>query len=215
VYYTVGACEVIEPIFIKEIKDRDNKRLSFNAHELDPWINRSDRLALALNNFKKERPRVMTKEDSYSMHYLLTEAARVGTGQRTQILGRTIAGKTGTTNDSFDTWFAGYAKNLLSVVWVGSDTMDAPLGVYEQGGRTAVPLFNAFMGPSLRNLPDENWEMPKSMCLAHIDAKSGLRLESENPQSFVAPFRCGQEPKLKSAASEATMEQAMELMGSY
>ena len=207
--------EVVEPIFIKEIKDRDQKRLSFNAHFLDPWINRTDRLAQVVNNFKTEKPRVMTLEDSYTMHYLLTEAASAGTGQRTRVLGRTIAGKTGTTNDSFDTWFAGYAKNLLSVVWIGSDSMDMPLGVYEQGGRTAVPLFNAFMEPSLRLLPKEDWDMPKSMCLARIDAQSGLRLMSEHPQSFLAPFRCGEEPKLKAEATGSNSEQALQLMGAY
>lgn len=207
--------EVIEPIFVKEIKDRDQKRLSFNAHFLDPWINRSDRLAQAISNIKTQKPRVMTPEDSYTMHYLLTEAASRGTGQRTRILGRTIAGKTGTTNDSFDTWFAGYAKSLLSVVWIGSDSMDMPLGIYEQGGRTAVPLFNAFMGPSLKSLPKEDWEMPKSMCLARIDSLSGLRLESDHPQSFLAPFRCGEEPKLKAEATGPNSEAALQLMGAY
>jgi penicillin-binding protein 1A len=207
--------EVIEPVFIKEVTDRDQKRLSFNAHYSDPWISRGDRLAQAVNNFMSPPRRVMTAEDSYTMHYLLTEAAGAGTGQRTRALGRVIAGKTGTTNDSYDTWFAGYAKNLLSVVWIGSDSMDMPLGVYEQGGRTAVPLFNAFMAPSLRALPKESWDMPKSMCLAHIDAQSGLRLESEQPQSFLAPFRCGEEPRFKSQVANANSEQAMQLMGAY
>lgn len=207
--------EVVEPIFIKEIIDRDHKRLRFNAHPSDPWITRSDRIAQALTSFASKKNMVMQPEDAYTMHYLLSEAARFGTGQRTNLLGRTLAGKTGTTNDSFDTWFAGYAKNLLGVVWVGSDTMEMPLGVYEQGGRTAVPLFNAFLGPALRGLPDEGWQMPKSMCLARIDARSGLRIESFHPQSFIAPFRCGQEPRLMADAPEHSLEQTLEMMGSY
>jgi len=207
--------EVVEPIFIKEIKDRDKKRLSFNAHFSDPWISRHLRFSLLVTNFKTPKTRVMTTEDSYTMHYLLTEAASVGTGAGTRVLGRRIAGKTGTTNDSFDTWFAGYAKSLLSVVWIGSDTMDMPLGVYEQGGRTAVPVFNAFMAPSLRHVPHEDWALPKTMCLARIDSQSGLRLESEQPQSFVAPFRCGEEPKLKAEATDANSEQARQLMGAF
>jgi penicillin-binding protein 1A len=208
--------EVIEPIFIKEIIDRDHKRLRFSAHHKDPWIKREDRLKAAFHNFHTPKTRVMSEEDAYTMHYLLTEATRLGTGQRTHVLGRTIAGKTGTTNDSYDTWFAGYTSSLLSVVWVGSDNMNMPLGVYEQGGRTAVPIFNAFMAPALQTIRDENIAMPKSMCMARIDERSGLRLLHDHPQSFLAPFRCGHEPAVREEGlQEQNLEQALEFMGAY
>lgn len=210
VFANLGAAK--DSIMIKEITDRDHKRIRFGAKSPDAWIRRNDLMSLALMDFFTMKNQVMEQEDAYTLHYLLTEATRSGTAQRASVLRRHLAGKTGTTNDSFDTWFAGYTKNLLSLVWIGNDTMDMPLGVYEQGGKTALPLFIDFMGTALKNLPDHDWMMPKSMCEARIDGKSGLRVEDEHPLSFVAPFRCGSEPPLLDAASIQTLDQAMELL---
>lgn len=205
--------ERVEPVFIKEISDRFNRRLKFSAHKTDPWIARSDRMNALLDDFFKEKPRVMAPEDAYTMHYLLTEAARFGTGKRSNVLQRAIAGKTGTTNDSFDTWFAGYSKNLLSVIWVGNDMMEAPLGAYEQGGRTALPFFIDFYAQALKGLPNENWSLPAGMCEARIDQRTGLRLENFHPQSFIAPFKCASLPALMPEIPAKNLEQALEVMG--
>lgn len=203
----------VEPILIREVRDRDHKRIKFKAAKTDPWITRNDRVDQILDDFFGHKDRVMEKEDAYTMHYLLTEVAKNGTAQRTNVLHRHLAGKTGTTNDSFDTWFAGYSKSLLSLVWIGNDMMDTPLGVYEQGGRTALPLFNNFMGPALLGLPDEDWQMPATMCEARIDSQTGHRITEDHPLSFLAPFRCGQEPALMDRAPSQSLEQAMEFMG--
>ncbi len=203
----------VPPMYIKEITDRNHERLMFAAKKSDPWIRRSDRLRQIIAKNFAEVQRVMEVEDAYTMHYLLSEVARNGTAQRTNVLGRHLAGKTGTTNDSFDTWFVGYAKNLLALVWIGNDTMDMPLSVNEQGGRTTLPVFVNFMGKALHNLPNEDWTMPPTMCEARIDSKTGLRIASEHPLSFVAPFRCGSEPALLDAAPRQSLEQAMDVMG--
>lgn len=205
--------EVVEPILIKEVTDRDHKRLSFKASGLDPWISRSDNFSMALNEFVTQKPRVMSEEDAYTMHYLLTEVVKNGTAQRARELGRFLAGKTGTTNDSFDTWFLGYTKTLLSAVWVGYDQMDTSLAAHEQGGRTALPLFLDFMKGALNYLPNEDWSMPSSMCLANIDKNSGLRVSSNYPLSFLAPFRCGLEPQLMDLVPKQNLEQAMDIQG--
>jgi penicillin-binding protein 1A len=202
----------VEPILIREITDRAHQRIQFQAKKDDPFIGRSDRMALIFNDVLVEKKQVLKKEDAFTMHYLLTETAKHGTAQGTRVLNRHLAGKTGTTNDSFDTWFAGYTKNLLSLVWVGNDTMETPLGGYEQGARTALPLFNNFMELALNNLTDERIEMPSTMCEARIDSKTGLRIENYHPLSFVAPFRCGEEPPLKTITHQ-NLEQAMEIMG--
>lgn len=203
----------VEPMYIKEITDRNHERMQFAAKKTDPWIRRSDRLAQIAKEGFAEKARVMEKEDAYIMHYLLSEVARHGTAQRTNALNRNIAGKTGTTNDSYDTWFAGYAKNLMALVWIGNDLMDMPLGVYEQGGRTTLPVFTSFMARALHNLPNEDWAMPETMCQGRIDGKTGLRISTEHPLSFVAPFRCGTEPAFLESAPHQSLEQAMDVMG--
>lgn len=202
-----------EPILVKEIKDRDHVRLKFDGKGNDAWIKRNDRINVYVQEFCSEKNVVMDEEVAFTMHYLLTEVAQHGTAAKTNLLKRHIAGKTGTTNDSFDVWFAGYSKNLMALTWIGNDMMDIPLGVYEQGAKTALPLFTQFMEGALHNLPDAEFKMPTSMCVAKIDAKTGLRITNEQPMSFKAPFRCGNEPALMDAYPNQTLEQAMETVG--
>ena len=104
-------------------------------------------------------------------------------------LGHPAAGKTGTTNDSFDTWFVGYTKSLVASVWVGYDSMKYPLAVREQGGRTALPIWLDFMKKSLEGQKQMSWKPPSGICEFWIDSQTGSRLtDASGGQAFRAPF---------------------------
>ena len=87
--------------------------------------------------------------------------ARTGTAASAQAkLKRTdLYGKTGTTNDSLDTWFAGFQKTLVAVVWMGYDT-PRKLGDRETGGSLSLPVWIDFMGTALRGVPVEDAMAP-------------------------------------------------------
>ena len=72
---------------------------------------------------------------------------------RRRRLGKPAAGKTGTTNDSFDAWFAGFTRDLVTVAWVGYDLNPHPLGRYETGGRAALPIWLSYMKRALDGRP--------------------------------------------------------------
>ena len=116
--------------------------------------------------------RVMDAEDAYITHYLLTQVVKHGTAARARSLGHPAAGKTGTTNDSFDTWFVGYTKSLVASVWVGYDSMKYPLAVREQGGRTALPIWLDFMKKSLRRPKTNELETPIRHLARFLDRQS-------------------------------------------
>jgi penicillin-binding protein 1A len=73
-----------------------------------------------------------------------------------------LAGKTGTTNDSMDAWFAGYQPNLAAVVWIGYDN-PRKLGDRETGGGLALPVWIEYMSHALRNLPVVTPEVPEGL----------------------------------------------------
>jgi penicillin-binding protein 1A len=102
--------------------------------------------------------RVIDARNAFTMTSLLGEVARSGTAAKaTQMLKRNdIYGKTGTTNDSMDTWFAGFQKNLVAVVWMGYDT-PRKLGDRETGGSLSLPVWIDFMGYALKGLPVEEY----------------------------------------------------------
>jgi aldehyde dehydrogenase len=94
------------------------------------------------------------------MDSLLKDVVRKGTATRALALKRNdLAGKTGTTNDSFDAWFAGYQPSIAAVTWVGFD-QPAKLGDRETGGGLALPIWVSYMGKALKGVPDQVREPP-------------------------------------------------------
>ncbi|MFZ9345698.1 MAG: penicillin-binding protein 1A [Burkholderiaceae bacterium] len=96
-----------------------------------------------------ETHRVMDPRHVFIMDSLLQEVVKSGTATRALQLGRTdLAGKTGTTNDSMDAWFAGYTPTIVGVAWVGYDT-PKKLGDRETGGGLALPIWMDYMKVAL------------------------------------------------------------------
>ncbi|MGZ9709757.1 penicillin-binding protein 1A [Glaciimonas sp. GNP009] len=107
--------------------------------------------------------RVLDARNSYLMTSLLQSVAQRGTGAGTNVLGRTdIAGKTGTTNDAFDGWFAGYQNSLVAVAWMGFD-QPKTLGSREFGAQLALPIWVSYMGRALRGVPQVQMPMPEGI----------------------------------------------------
>jgi penicillin-binding protein 1A len=101
-----------------------------------------------------EANRAIDTRNAFVMNTLLQEVARSGTAARAQATLKRpdIAGKTGTTNDSMDAWFAGYQPTLVSVVWMGYDT-PRNLGSRETGGGLSLPIWINFMQAALKGVP--------------------------------------------------------------
>ncbi|OAD23917.1 penicillin-binding protein, 1A family, partial [Candidatus Thiomargarita nelsonii] len=89
-------------------------------------------------------PQVINSRNAYMMSSMLKDVIRVGTGRRSKLQREDIAGKTGTTNDLRDAWFAGYSPNIVTTVWVGFDKPRS-LGRREYGGKVALPMWAEFM----------------------------------------------------------------------
>lgn len=119
-------------------------------------------------------PRVISAANCWIMDDMLSDVIRRGTGRRALALGRNdLSGKTGTTNQARDTWFNGFNPNLVASVWVGFD-QERPLGVGEEGARTAVPIWVHFMREALRTVPDRPRERPAGLVQIPISARTGL-----------------------------------------
>lgn len=102
-----------------------------------------------------EALRTIDARNAFVMDSLLRDVVRKGTATKALALKRTdLAGKTGTTNDSHDAWFAGYQPSIAAVAWVGFD-QPAKLGERETGGGLALPIWINYMAKALRNVPDQ------------------------------------------------------------
>jgi penicillin-binding protein 1A len=101
-----------------------------------------------------EADRAISPRNAFVMTSLLQEVTRSGTAAKARVALKRddIYGKTGTTNDSMDAWFAGYHRNLAAVVWIGYDT-PRKLGDRETGGGLSLPVWISFMETALKNMP--------------------------------------------------------------
>ena len=127
-------------------------------------------------------PRVLDARTAYIVDSMLKDVARTGTAARAASLGRPdVAGKTGTTNESHDAWFAGYAGGLVAVGWVGFD-QPRQLGVRETGGGLALPIWIDFMAGALKGVPEVTHEMPPGV----VQRNGEVYLEEFQPGQGVA-----------------------------
>ncbi|WP_426172113.1 penicillin-binding protein 1A [Pseudoduganella sp. R-34] len=123
-----------------------------------------------------EKNRVIDERNAFLMDSMLKDVVRFGTATRALSLKRPdIAGKTGTTNDSIDAWFAGYQAKLVGIAWIGFD-QPKNLGNKETGGGLALPIWISYMGKALKNIPIEERPIPQG-----IIAQDGEYYYAENP----------------------------------
>lgn len=139
-------------------------------------------------------PRVISAENAFLMTSMLRDVISAGTGQGALALGRKdLSGKTGTTNDQRDAWFAGFNRKLVAAAWVGFD-QPAPLGHGEVGGRAALPMWVDFMRGALDGTPDEPIAPPPGIVTAFINRDTGKPTNPDDPQSMVEYFMDGTIP---------------------
>jgi penicillin-binding protein 1A len=122
-----------------------------------------------------EAERAIDARNAFVMTSMLKDVVAYGTATRAQSLGRRdIAGKTGTTNENVDAWFAGYTPRLVGIAWIGHD-QPKPLGTNETGAVAALPIWIAFMQRALKGQPEVSPEPPEGMVSLRINADTGLR----------------------------------------
>ncbi|QQC64510.1 penicillin-binding protein 1A [Paraburkholderia ginsengisoli] len=108
----------------------------------------------------RDAPRTLEPRNAYIMNSLLHSVATAGTGSGTNVLRRSdLQGKTGTTNDAKDGWFAGYQQSLVAVAWMGYD-QPKTLGSREFGAQLALPIWVEFMQRALRGVPQAEPQQP-------------------------------------------------------
>lgn len=116
-----------------------------------------------------EENRVIDERNAFLMDSMLKDVVRFGTATKALVLKRPdIAGKTGTTNDSFDAWFAGYQAKLVGIAWIGFD-QPRNLGNKETGGGLALPIWIGYMQKALKEIPVEDRAIPNGIIQAEGD----------------------------------------------
>ena len=183
----------IVPTFLDRIQDRNGKTV-FRHDERAcpgcvgvPWTDQKE------PEVPDTREQVADPGIAYQMVSMLEGAVERGTGRRVRAVGKPLGGKTGTTNDSMDTWFIGFSPDLAVGVFVGFDSPKT-LGLRETGSSVAAPIFRDFMKAALENEPATPFRIPPGIRLVRVDAATGLVARGSGKGVILEAFKPGTEP---------------------
>lgn len=186
--------EQITPTFIDRIQDRRGRTIyRHDAREClrcGPLVEWSGQVTPRLPD---GRAQIVEPVPAYQMVSLLQGVVQRGTGARLARMGRPMAGKTGTTNESRDAWFIGFTPDLVAGVYIG---FDAPrsLGRRETGASAALPVFEAFMTAALDGAPATPFRAPRGVRRVRINAETGARAQPGDARVIWEVFAPGTEP---------------------
>lgn len=190
----VNGGKKITPTFIDRIQDRRGKtifdrddRPCNGCGDLIKW-NEQD-----VPEIPDTREQLADPRKAYQIVSMLEGVVQRGTGIRIRALGRPLAGKTGTTNESRDTWFIGFSPDLAVGVFIGFDE-PATLGRRETGSSVAVPVFRDFMKEALADRPATPFRIPAGIRKVQINAETGARAKPGDERVIWESFLTGTEP---------------------
>ncbi|KTD50644.1 penicillin binding protein 1A [Legionella quinlivanii] len=172
----------VEPYLIDHISDEDGNILL----RAKPAVV-CDNCAQAKSDSDSFAPRVIPADIAFLMNTALKDVVQQGTARAARVLNRQdLAGKTGTTNDQVDAWFAGFTPNLVATAWVGYDT---PQSLHEYGATVALPMWIEFMKTALKNVAEQSLTKPENVVAVRIDPKTGLLANENQSNAIVEYFR--------------------------
>jgi len=200
VYATIDRLGVKKPTyFVRKVEDRFGRTLEDHTAYDDPWASLQDRVAAGYARLQEPGEQVMSPETAFIVTDLMRGVVRGGTGVGALALGKPAAGKTGTTNDSFDAWFTAFTRDVVASAWVGYDLNKHPLNKYETGGKAALPIWLQYMQKALAGRSQPEFEPPPNLNLVkvRVDEKTGKLAGVGSRKTVECWFKKGTEPEEK------------------
>lgn len=181
------------PYFVTQILDSQNNVI----YTATPTI---------IANLDPATPRVVSAQTSYLMTSMMQDVIKEGSGRLALQLGRKdLAGKTGTTNDYMDGWFAGYNRDIVATAWIG---YDEPQSLKEYSRTTALPIWTYFMEKALQGKPEHMQPQPPGLVTVRIDPVTGLLARPGQTDAIYETFTEESAPKqIAKGTSNANGEQ--------
>ena len=184
----VNGGKLIKPIMIDRIQDSEGNTI-FN-NETRKCLNCKEISFLSDNypEIEDKFPEIFSPETAYQMTSILEGTVQNGTAKKLKDLNLDIAGKTGTTNSNADTWFVGFTSKLVIGVYVGSDN-PKPLGRYETGAKTALPIFKNFIKNAVNKEDARPFKVADNILMKVIDPITGKRAESDSKKTIIEVYK--------------------------
>ena len=193
----------IKPTLIDRIQDRHGQTVFKHDNRFCPKCQSSFWTNQPVPKFAETREILTDPGSAFQMVSMLEGVIERGTGRRIREIGKPLAGKTGTTNGSLDTWFLGFSPDLAVGVFAGFDTPRS-LGKREQGASVAAPIFRAFMADALSDKPAIPFRIPPNIRLVRVNSTSGQPARPGDRRVILEAFKSGTVPQGKQEVLDGT-----------
>ena len=184
----VNGGKLVNPILIDRIQDSEGKTIYNNSKRkcvnCDQISYLGEDYPIIENNYKK----AFSPQTAYQMTSILEGVVQRGTAKKLRNLKLNIAGKTGTTNKNTDTWFIGFTSNLLIGVFVGSDS-PKPLGRYETGSKTALPIFREFVKKAVKKFEARPFKAVDGTVMMVVDPITGQKAKFSSKNTIIEVYK--------------------------
>ena len=184
----VNGGKLVEPILIDRIQDSEGNTIINN--EKRSCIN-CDQISFTGEGYPKIKDnykQVFSPQTAYQITSLLEGVIQRGTGKKLKKLKLNIAGKTGTTNENTDTWFIGFTSNLVIGVYVGMDS-PKPLGKYETGSKTALPIFENFIKEAVKKSESRPFKVADGITMMVVDPATGQKAKFSSENTIIEAYK--------------------------
>ena len=184
----INGGKLVEPILIDRIQDSEGNTIVNNDKRL--CVN-CDQISYTGNDYPKiedKYKKIFSSETSYQITSILEGAILRGTGKKLKKLKLNLAGKTGTTNDNTDAWFIGFTSNLVIGVYVGMDT-PSPLGKFETGSKTALPIFESFVKKAVKKSDARPFKVSDGITMMIVDSSTGQKADFSSKNTIVEAYK--------------------------
>ena len=184
----VNGGKLVEPVLIDRVQDSEGNTIINNKQR--SCLN-CDKISFMSNQYpdiKDNYKQVFSSQTAYQMTSLLEGVIQRGTGKKLKKLKLNLAGKTGTTNENTDAWFIGFTSDLIVGVYVGMDD-PKPLGKYETGSKTALPIFKNFVEKAIKKSNARPFKVAEGITMMVVDPSTGEKAKFSSKNTIVEAYK--------------------------
>ena len=184
----INGGKLVYPIIIDRVQDSEGNTVLNNEKR---FCIDCDQISFTGENYpsiKSNHKQIISPQTAYQITSLLEGVIHRGTGKKLNKLKLNIAGKTGTTNENTDAWFIGYTSNLVIGVYLGMDN-PSPLGKFETGSKTALPVFENFIKEAVNKSDARPFKVANDITMMIVDPSTGQRAKFSSKNTIMEAFK--------------------------
>ena len=184
----VNGGKLVDPILIDRIQDSEGNTIINNDKRKCKNCDQISYTSRSYPQIEDTYKQVFSSQTAYQITSILEGVIKRGTGKKLKRLNLNLAGKTGTTNENTDAWFIGFTSNLVIGVYVGMDN-PSPLGRFETGSKTALPIFENFIKEGIRKSDARPFKVSEGITMMVVDPITGQKASLTSKNTIMEAYK--------------------------